>query len=617
MSSFRPILNHNLQNYPKIHVDRGSVIRPCNADQAAVDQFIGKHKFGWRQTIHALWHEGMPYLLRWLTSIKVAQNANPYYTYLTRAIHYLAFILLHIHRIFIQVYGYFFPYSLLPLDEVCDEFSRCPRWSEAVIRAFAWHPNQDRCALAICNDYIHVYQGSSRIRVLRHAQQRKITDMAWQPSNREILVVATQTKIIIWTIGSSCGSHLNILRDTSRNSAYLTPGLQLIMRAKESPMTSNGSSKQINTSSSKCDSSNTRYCPSVNDFKLLSDVLPAPIISIQFDLDGSRLYVCSPNSSKIAILNIERLLNQEARASDSKQTSPIQYLMKYGQGMTRLLWSPDRNRLATATTSSFVRVFEAFNWSCNNWSLQGNLVQDFVWSKPNGRMLLVANKSEPFLYALSFLDKSQPGDVGGNKSLMKSLDLTATQTESGEKVGGLIQALAWDKGGKRLAISFKDNPESILLYRTVERPTVEFYQLGIIQSESSSAPLLMEFHDNFKSGSLLTVCWNDGSCQHIPMSYAPDETIQIRNGLSNNDDSFSRTLNNSSCTASFQNAASPARTPRSLTNFCHVSGNNSITSFKSSLKPLNRVQHQTTLFSLSSRSLVESSEDSSDLIEKN
>lgn len=616
MPALRPVVNHNLHNYPRIHVDRGSVIRPCNADQVAADQFIDGPRSGWKRVLHEFWQEGIPYLLRWISNIKVPQNANSFYIHLTKILQYIAFLLLHLHRVYIYIYGYFFPYSLMPLDEVCDEFSRCPRWSEAVIRAFAWHPNHDRCALAICNDYIHVYQGPSRIRVLRHAQQRKITDMAWQPSDKTVLVVATQTHIILWRVGDTCGNHLNILADSSRQSAYLTPGLQLVMRAKENVSTANGSLKPGENSANQCDTTNqSQTASSANDFKLLSKVLPAPIISIQFDRDGARLYACSPNSSKIAILDIDRLFNKDSKNTDQNQPNPIQYLTRYGQGMTRLQWSPDKTRLAMATTSSFVRVFEPYKWSHNNWSLQGNLIQDLVWSKPNGRILLVANKNEPVLYALPFLDKSQPGDVGGNKSLMKSLDLTATQAESGELVGGLVQALAWDNSGRRLAISFKDNPESILLYRTVERPTIEFYQLGLIQSENSCTPLLMQFHDNFKTGSLLTVCWSDGTCQHIPIYHTSEETSQARNGFTNNDLSFNRTLNDSSLNNSYQNAASPARTPRSLTNFCQVSGNNSITSFKSSLKPINRVQHQTTLFSLASNSLVEDTRDSSDLSE--
>jgi hypothetical protein len=603
MSSIRPFVTQNLQNYPQIHIDRGSVIKPCNADQNAADQFIHRHKTSWKRVFYDIWQEGIPLILRWLSNLKTTSNTSIYHPYIAKALKYVAFILLHIHRIYQMIYGYFFPYAFMPLDEVCDEFSRCTKWSEAVIRAFSWHPDHDRCALAICNDYIYVYQGSSRIKVLRHAQQRKITDMAWQPSNKEILVVSTQTNIIIWRICETYNSQLNF----SRGTAYLTPGLQLIMRAKESPITANGTMKQVNVSAnSQCDSISNNQHMNSKDFKILNNVLPAPIITIRFDSSGNRLYACSPNSCKIAVLDIDRLFNSDSSESPNVDQKPIEYITKYGQGITRLMWSPHMNRLAAATTSFLVRVFEPSKWSSNSWSLE-DLVQDFVWSKPHGRILLIAKKSEPILYALPFLDDPQAGDVGGNKSLVKALDLSATVSESGDMVGGLIQSLAWDKNGKRLAISFKENPESILLYKTVERPTVEFHQLGLIQNENRSLPLLLNFHDNFKNGSLLTVCWSDGTCQHIPMFYMPDE--RMPNGATGND-SLNRTSNNSFLNNSNQDLASPSRTLRSLTNFCHVSGNNSISSY-----PINRIQHQTTLFSLSARSMTEATTDISDLTE--
>lgn len=606
MSAIRPFATQNLQNYPQIHIDRGSVIKPCNADQNAADQFIHRHKSSWKRIFYDVWHEGIPFILRWVSNLKTPPNSSIYYLYFMKALGYFAFLLLHIHRIYQFIYGYFFPYAFLPLDEVCDEFSRCAKWSEAVIRAFAWHPNHDRCALAVCNDYIYVYQGSSRIKVLRHAQQRKITDMAWQPSNKEVLVVSTQTHILMWRISENHTGQLNF----QRNSAYLTPGLQLVMRATESPINnSNGPMKQANVSTnSQCDSvSANHHHMNSGDFKLMDHVLAAPIISIEFGSNGEKLYACSPNSCKIAVLNVDQIFNSEPSEPVNTEQKQIEYITKYGQGMTRLLWSPEVNRLATATTSSLIRVFEPFRWSSNSWSLRGDLVQDFVWSKPHGRILLIANKSEPLLNALPFLDNPQAGDVGGNKSLMKALDLSATISESGDMVGGLVQSLAWDKNGKRLAISFKDNPESILLYRTVERPTVEFHQLGLIQNENRSLPLLLNFHDNFKNGSLLTVCWSDGTCQHIPMFYMPEERMQ--NGVTGND-SFNRSLNKSVLNGSNQSLTSPSRTLRSLTNFCHVSGNNSISSY-----PINRVQHHTTLFSLSARSMTEDAADISDLTE--
>lgn len=562
--TLRPLNNRSLQNYPKIQIDRGSVIKPCVADRDT-DNHIDKPPSSWRKLIYDIWHKGIPFILQRVSDLKVPSNSNKYYIYLIQAIKYVALLMLHIHRVYLYIYEYFYPYSLMSLDEVCVEFSRCPRWNESVIRAFAWHPNYDRCALAVCNDIIYVYEGANRIRLLRHNHQRKIVDLAWQPNNKEVLVVATQTNIILWRI-----SDIKISKESSRSSniTYLAPGLHFIKPDKEL---------------------------SDDNFKLLENILPPPIVSIQFDQSNEKVYACSPNSSRIAILDISKIFNPDTRTHPKDKG--IEYLWRFGQGFTKVLWSPQKNRLATATTSSFVRVFEPFKWSCNKWSLQGGIIQDMVWSKPSGRMLLMANKNEPYLYALPFLDSPQANDVGGNKSIMMALDLTATRSEFGDFVGGRIQSVAWDKNGKRLAISFKDNPQSILLYKTIERPTVDFQQLGMIQSDNGSLPLLLDFHDKFENGSLLTICWSDGNCQHIPLGHGPQEQL-TRNGIVR-DDKFDKSPNQS--TKNFNESIQSPRTPKSLTNFCQVSGNNSITSLSTSLLPINKVQHQTTLFSLSPR----------------
>lgn len=572
--TIRSANSYNLQAYPKIQIDRGSVIKPCIAEQSAADQFIDRTIPTWRRIVHDIWHEGLPYILKYVSNAREPRSANPYYVYFIRTIRYLALLLLHLHQVYLYIYGYFYPYSLMSLDELCNEFTRCPKWTESVIRAFSWHPNFDRCAVAICNDYVYVYHGTSRIRVLRHNSQRKIVDMAWHPTNEQVLIVATQTNILVWRIAENSVTNSRLL-DNSQSYAYLAPGVHLIRR---------GQSSQI-------DPPNLSESSHENSFRILDNFLSPPIVSLQFDQKGDKLLACSPNSSKIAVIGVKELLESKP---DTKGRIKIKvnYLRKFGQGVTKLLWSPTKNRLAVATTSSFIRVHELFAWTSRRWLTQ-DIAQDLVWSKPSGRILLIANKTEPYLYALPFLDEPQANDVGGNRSITKALDLTATRGELGTLVGGCVQSLAWDREGKRLAISFRDNPESILLYRTVEKPTVEFHQLGIIQSDNGSLPLLMDFHDKFKNGSLLTICWSDGNCQHIPLTYASHEQLRNVSSKANGHDS--------SLNSSHVNPVSPnsgAKTARSLTNFCHVSGSNSISPYQAALMPINKLQHHKTLFTL-------------------
>lgn len=587
--TLRPLNNRSLQNYPKIQIDRGSVIKPCVAEQTGA-HLVDKSASSWKKIFYDVWYEGVPFILRHISNLKVPNNSNKYYTFLVQAIKYVALLMLHIHRVYLYIYEYFYPYSLMSLDEVCKEFARCSNWNESVIRAFAWHPNYNRCALAVCNDFVYVYEEATRIRVLRHNHQRKIVDIAWQPNNKEILVVASQTHIIIWRISETTSG----LRDISKSSnfTYLAPGLHFIKKDKELNIGSVSRNENLNGFADNSLSSQSND----KNMRILENILPPPITSIQFDQTGNKLYACSPNSSKIAILDISKIFNNSPAQNDSNDKN-IKYLRKFGQGVTKLLWSPQKNRLASANTSLSLRVFEPFKWTCNKWPIQGGIIQDMVWSKPSGHMLLIANKNEPYLYSLPFLDTPQANDVGGNKSIMRALDLSATRNEFGGMVGGRVQSLAWDKNGKRLAISFKDNPESILLYKTAERPTVEFQQLGMIQSDNGSLPLLLDFHDKFENGSLLTICWSDGNCQHIPLSYGPQEQNN-RNGM-RRDDQFDKSFDQSMINLNETNQS--PKTPKSLTNFCHVSGNNSISSFSTSLLPINKVQHQTTLFSLSAK----------------
>lgn len=570
--TIRSTNQYSLQSYPKIQIDKGSVIKPCVAEQVAADQFIDRSIPTWKRLVQDIWHEGFTFILKYITNLKISPNASIYYIYLVKTVKYLAILLLHLHQAYLCIYGYFYPFSLMSLDELCNQFSRCPRWTDSVIRAFSWHPNFDRCAVAICNDYVYVYHGNNRVRVLRHNNQRKITDMAWHPENEELLIVATQSNLILWKISKN-NSNSKLL-DASQGLAYLAPGVHLTKRNVLS-----------DASSAPSDSLHE------SNFRIVEGVLNPPIISIQFSQNGDKLYACSPNSSKLAVISVDELLSTKPDAKGKIRIAP-KYIRRFGQGLTKLVWSPTKNRLAVSTTSSFMRVFEPVGWSCKSWFTQ-DTTQDLIWSKPTGRILLVANKTEPILYALPFLDEPLAKDVGGNKSLAKALDLTATVGELGDLIGGRVQSLAWDKEGKRLAISFKDNPESILLYRTVERPTIEFHQLGVIQSENGSHPLLMDFHDKFKNGSLLTICWNDGICQHIPLTYAPQEVS--RNSVSS---ALNGSLNGSLNSSSYALTKSPsqARVPRSLTNFCH--GSNSISPHQGALMPINKLQHQKTLFTV-------------------
>lgn len=85
-----------------------------------------------------------------------------------------------------------------------------------------------------------------------------------------------------------------------------------------------------------------------------------------------------------------------------------------------------------------------------------------------------------------------------------------------------------------------ENSEYIALYKTIIRPNLEISPIGFVHGLSAEIPLLISFHDYFKSGSLLTVCWNSGVVSYIPLLF---DTKSKKSLYSNG-------------------------TPRSLTSFC-------------------------------------------------
>lgn len=549
---------------PKISIDPATVIKPCITNQTARESFIDKPMPSWKPFLCELKNEGLLSILRLLANLKLPPVANPYKFYCTKAIKLFATAILYLIQIYTSVYTYFYPYSQLSLDQLCDEFSRCHGWSTAVIRSFAWHPNYDRCALAICNDCIYVYEKTTKIRLLRHHHMRKIVDICWQPNNKEVLAVATQTKIILWHITEQ--HHDSVLSHSIKTqTSNIAPSLRLLSKARLNDtarsLANTLTSSQLNstnnsTTHAQTESSNATAKP---NFRILENLLEPPIVSLKFDGTGQTLCASSPNSSKLVLINVDSLLS--SNETSKQNNSHVTYIRKYGQGMTRVVWSPTNNRLVVGTTSNYFRAFEPFGWSSSTWKTTG-LVKDMAWSKPEGRILLLATKESKCLYGLPFFDNPTAGDVGGNKSIVNVLDFTERQAESGNLVGGRVQAMIWDKSGKRLAVSFRDNSDSIMLFKTQEKPTVEFTQIGLIQSDNGSIPLIMEFHDKFKNGSLLTICWSDGNCQHIPLTYSlhePAAKPSTPNGRLNASASLYQ--------------GSPAE-PRSLTSFCHVTRKN-------------------------------------------
>ncbi|RWS31523.1 aladin-like protein [Leptotrombidium deliense] len=180
--------------YPSISIDPKSIIKPSLINEKISDVFIEKDVTPWKKAFFIYRCEGF------LASMRVLHSANCGESkWLLFSKKVASFILL-VWNMILNVYGYFYPYSLLSDDELCSEFSRCLD-SKAHIRCFAWNPQYSRCAIALLNDNIFVYSSTnSTVPLVKHPSQKKVTDMRWKPNSEDILAVACQHIVIIWTI---------------------------------------------------------------------------------------------------------------------------------------------------------------------------------------------------------------------------------------------------------------------------------------------------------------------------------------------------------------------------------------------------------------------------------
>ena len=105
-------------------------------------------------------------------------------------------------------------------------------------------------------------------------------------------------------------------------------------------------------------------------------------------------------------------------------------------------------------------------------------LQSACWS-PDGSTLLFATADEPKIYSLCFhqLDDERRPFVGGSKVAVSCVDLSVVEIETDAgaiRVGGTVQALAWDPTGERLAVQFKGQASGLVaLFQTRLQPILE------------------------------------------------------------------------------------------------------------------------------------------------
>lgn len=522
--------------YPNINIDPRQIIKPTVVKSKFSTDFIVQPQSIWKKALNFIRsYQFMSAFtlianLQYKTLNECLTLTEKVKSIIQLSIQKMAQGIVWIHDQLIKIYSSFYPYAMLPPEEMGQIFSQALDWQNGVIRSFRWHPTALKAALALSNDDVFIYSSSDTIvLLLRHPFQKNIIDIIWNPKIETEVAVVCQGVIVIWSVKT----------DPSNEKSRI-PLSNAILIEKE--------------------------------VKKLY-----PITSVIYDPTGTQLFVSSPSSSKVLILDHPNCPSPPA-ATSSLVSSPIspnfkspqvknvtlikkeetkekvEFIRKWGQGVHRLIFSPNGSRLLTLPASNCIRVYEKLAWSSRKWGSQhmSDLCQCAVWSKPLGHYLLVAPRKDPSIYAVAFYDQPLAGEVGGESTFMKVLDLSEYELPNGQMVGGAIHNMAWDKNSARLVIAFEENSEYLAVFKTSVRSILEIEPLGYIHGNPGEKPLAMDFHDSFKKGSLLTICWSSGFISHLPFQYELQSTVHKNRSLD-----VSRVRN-----------VSTTSTPRNLTSYC-------------------------------------------------
>lgn len=513
--------------YPSINIDPRQIIKPTVVKSSVSSAFLVQPQSVWKKALNLV----MSYQIMSAVALIAVLEFTPLDASLTfgekfksivqMALQQMAKGILWIHDQLRNLYASFYPYAMLPPEEMGQIFCRSLEWQQGVIRSFRWHPTVLKAALAVSNDDVFIYSSSDAIvLLLRHPFQKKIIDIIWNPKVDTEVAIICQAVIVIWSV--------------------------------------------------KCDTPNEKSRVPLSNAVLIEKEVRKlyPITSVAYDPTGTQLFVSSPSSSKVLILDHPRKLATPAsttttsvpafKTPSSKAEDPkdkVVFLRKWGHGVHRLIFSPNGNRLLTLPTANCIRVYEKNAWSSRTWGsrMMSDLCQCAVWSRPLGHYLLVASRKDPSIYAVAFYDQPLAGEVGGESTFMKVLDLSEYELPNGQMVGGEIHDMVWDKNSERLVIAFEENSEYLAVFRTSVRSILEIEPLGYIHGNPGEKPLAMDFHDLFKKGSLLTICWSSGFVSHVPFKYEPQGSV----------------TKNRPVDANVRNrSVSTTSTPRNLTSYC-------------------------------------------------
>ncbi|XP_054269684.1 aladin-like [Macrosteles quadrilineatus] len=193
-----------------------------------------------------------------------------------------------------------------------------------------------------------------------------------------------------------------------------------------------------------------------------------------------------------------------------------------GGGISLVSWSPDSLKLFAATTNMVFRVWETCQWNADRWALTVGRVVSAVWS-PCSSLVLFAVSLEPVIYSLMCSQTAGVFQEEDRRAATPLIDLTPVELDNGERVGGEVSSLAWDKKGRYLAVMFKQC-DIIAVFMTSLGHTLHVSPCCFIKGVANESPAVISFQNNFNDGANLTIGWSSGRVQYFPIIYSELES---------------------------------------------------------------------------------------------
>ncbi|EYU20836.1 hypothetical protein MIMGU_mgv1a006768mg [Erythranthe guttata] len=298
--------------------------------------------------------------------------------------------------------------------------------------------------------------------VLSHESQKDVKVLEWRPNGGKTLSVACRGGICIWA--ASYPGNVPSVRSGITSSTL-----------------SRGLSKWT-----------------LVDF--LQSLDSEQISALSWSPDGRYLASASFESSSFTIWDVSQGLGTPIRRGLG--------------GISLLKWSPTGNYFFAAKFDGTFYLWETNTWTSETWSSKNEFVTGATWD-PDGRMILLSFSESSALGSIHFASKPPSLDAH-----LIPVELPEIKSLTDSQV---IEKIAWDASGERLAVSYKDGDELykglVAIFDVKRTPLVSTSLIGFIRGPGDNPkPVAFSFHDKFKQGPLLS-CWSSGFCCTYPLIF--------------------------------------------------------------------------------------------------